>query len=986
MTIENNDFTVGTEYKGFRFIKTTPLPALRATALELEHAASGARLLHLHTEDTENCFAVAFPTPPPDETGIPHILEHSVLAGSKKYPVFEPFFEMVKISMATFINALTSQMFTVYPIATTVKRDFFNLADVYMDAIFYPNITESTFRAEGHHFTLADNNDLSSDLKISGIVYSEMKGYWSTPDNLISNLGTRGLFPDTPLHRDSGGNPAHIPELTYEKFKEFHETYYHPSNALFYLYGDIPTKQHLDFLAPLLKSFEKKEINIPLQYQPRWTEPRQKTSPYPIGESEKLENNTYIIMDWLVADATNPIESIELSILSNILLGSEAAPLKKAIIDSRLGADIYPSGDFAHAHEVVFEVGIKGSEKDKAEAFTKLINETLLEIAENEIDPEQVESAFHQIAFHHLEVSSQFPIKLLWLCAETWPYGKDPLIFLRMEEHIAECKKRYADNPNLFNEIIKNKLLNNPHRLTLVLYPDKNEHDKTESSFTAEMKEQRAKFSDSEIAKIAEKATALSKSQTKQNSPEQLASLPQLHVNDLPDKPQHIPTSKSTIAKITVLRNDIFTNGINYLNIDVDISGLPNELYAWIPHFVDAASKMGTSNMSYEEIAHKKNALTGGLNCNVTVLRHSTKEDNCLRRLRFKVKSIDDSTEDALNLLYSIIHDINPRNSERLLDITRQSQADFRTSLVHNAMKTARNHAGRGISPEAALGYLFSSRETLYHIDKIVNNYDTQSEIVMQKIEQIRDFLSNRNRWTISFTGSDHAFSLLATAIKTWSEQMNGTPISDIPAPFDIIMPPRQGLAAQLKVGHCTKAMKGPSFSAKDTPLYELGLYLAQFDYFLPQIRFKGNAYGAGAQYNGLQRILSFYSYNDPRIKETLDIFNKLKEFINDVDWSQTHIDRAIIGAAKAIVTPIRPAIATEQSLTRHIAGISNDIREQRYSTTKSATPENIKNALLAELEIAEPSAGICVAASREKLEEANAVLGKDKLEISDIF
>ncbi|MCK5528130.1 MAG: insulinase family protein, partial [Kiritimatiellae bacterium] len=467
MTTEKKDLKVGEEYRGFRITKITPLPALRVTAYELEHATSGAHLLHLHTEDTENCFAVTFPTPPENETGLPHIMEHSVLAGSKKYPVHEPFFEMVKISMATFINALTAQMFTVYPIATTVKKDFFNLADVYMDAIFHPNITAETFRAEGHHLTLADNNDLSSDLKISGIVYSEMKGYWSTPDNLISNLGTRGLFPDTPLHRDSGGNPDYIPELTYKQFKEFHEKYYHPSNALFYIYGDIPTKEHLDFLEPLLQPFTRKEITVPMPYQPRWTEPRQIKTVYPIGETEELENNTYIVMDWLVADAADPADSVEWSILSNILLGNEAAPLKKAIIDSRLGADIYPSGDFAHAHELVFEVGIKGSEENKVADFSKLVKETLLEIASNPIPSEQIEAAFHQLAYHHLEVSTLFPIKLLWLCEETWPYGKDPLEFLQMDIHIADCKKRYIEDPDMFNRLITEKLLNNPHQITL---------------------------------------------------------------------------------------------------------------------------------------------------------------------------------------------------------------------------------------------------------------------------------------------------------------------------------------------------------------------------------------------------------------------------------------------------------------------------------------------------------------------------------------
>ncbi len=981
------NITEETEYKGFKVCKTTNINSLRAKAYELEHIKTGAKILHLHTDDTENCFAITFPTPPPDETGLPHILEHSVLAGSEKYPVFEPFFEMVKNSMATFINALTSQMFTTYPVASTVKKDFFNLADVYMDAVFHPHITEKTFRAEGHHFTLENNDDLSSPLKISGIVYSEMKGYWSTPDNLIGNLGIRGLFPDTPLRHDSGGNPEYIPNLTYQQFKNFYETYYHPSNALFYIYGNIPTTEILDFLSPLLSPYDKKDIEIPVIYQTRWKEPRRITHPYPIGDSEHLTNNTYIILDWLVADATNPQESIEWSLLSNILLGNEGSPLKKAIIDSKLGADIYPSGDFAHAYELVFEVGIKGSEKEKAQEFEQLVKDTLLDIASNEISREMIDAAFHQLTYHHQEVTSSFPMKLMWLCEETWPYKKDPLTFLHMDKHLEECKNRYNSDPLLFNNLIKNKLLNNPHFISLTLYPDKEEHDRAEKEFSEKMAKIKAGLSKQELINIAQQAKELSKSQTRGNTPEQIATLPQLHIGDLPDKPAHIPTETSKIDDITVLRNDVFCNGINYINIDIDLSGLPHDLHEWIPHYVQVINKMGTENSNYAEISHRKNALTGSIECKPGHFSHVIKNTSPAIHILFKMKALDENIEQALDLLYEIISMINPDDKKRLLDITRQYQAKFRTNLVNNAFTTAQLHAARCINYETLLNYKFGSREGLYLVDKIMDKYDTMSDVMIGKIEAIRKFILNKKYWTISFTGSDYGFTALENLINNTVSKLPATTIPRNIPPFECKRYPREGLAAQLKVGHCAMAMPAPSLANKETPFYKLGLYLSQFDYFLPQIRFKGNAYGAGAQYNGLIKSLTLFSYNDPRIKETLDIFNNFRDFINNAEWSQADIERAIIGSAKKIVTPIRPEMATKQALSQHITGLSKELKDEQYKITLSATAESVKKSILNNLEETMPQAGICVAANKESLEKANSILPENQqLEISNIF
>jgi Zn-dependent M16 (insulinase) family peptidase len=448
-------FAVGHVEAGFHVDRVEPLPEIRAVAIQGEHAKSGARWLHLYTEsDTENCFCVTFPTPPSDDTGLPHIMEHAVLGGSRKFPVREPFFEMLKMSMATFINAMTSQAYTTYPIATNVKKDFFNLATVYLDAVFHPELKEETFRREGHHLALENNADLTSALKISGIVYNEMKGAYSAPESLLVKMASRGLFPDIPLGRDSGGDPESIPQLTYEQFCAFHRDRYHPSNALIFSYGDIPTGELLRFLQPVLDEFERRPLTSELMRQPRWAAPRTLEEGYPIGKSEEAEGRAFCVLNWLVGDALDPDEATAWEVLGQILAGNDGAPLKKALIDSKLGADVVFTGAGAWAQELCFHAGLKGTERERSGPFEKLVLDTLRDLAGKPFGREQVDAAFQQLAYDRLEVKTLFPMHLLSAVNSAWPYGADPLIHLRMRQSLDSCRQRYAANPRMFNQMM----------------------------------------------------------------------------------------------------------------------------------------------------------------------------------------------------------------------------------------------------------------------------------------------------------------------------------------------------------------------------------------------------------------------------------------------------------------------------------------------------------------------------------------------------
>ncbi len=987
-TASKCELNIGQECDGFQIEQVTPLPELRATAVRATHRKSGARILHLYAPtDNENCFAVTFPTLPPDDTGVAHILEHAVLGGSKKFPIREPFFEMIKMSMATFINAMTSQAYTVYPVASNVRKDFFNLAEVYLDAVFHPLLTEDIFRREGHHLTLENNADTATPLKVSGIVYSEMKGASSIPERLMWQLAGCGLYPDTPLGRDAGGDPEHIPDLSYAQFQRFHREHYHPSNGLFFIYGDIPTAEHLRFLAPVLNGFELRAVQAATPRQPRWTAPRRIEKEYPIGTHEDAAGHTFITLNWIVGDALDPALVTDWKVLSALLFDNEAAPLKKALIDSKLGADVFFSGAWGESYEEEFHVGLKGSEPDRADAFERVVLATLERIAAEPFASERVESAFQQLAYETLEVDTGFPLRLLYAVDAAWPFNGDPLTFLKARTHLAACHSRYIADPNRFNRLIRERLLDNPHRLRVVLRPDRDAQRRADAAFAARMAGQRACMSAEKIDGIAAYAAALAAAQGVPNPPEALASLPQLKTGDLPVGPRRIPTEVGQVAGMAVLRNDVFANGVNYIALDMDLAGLPVELYGWLTHFTDVVNKMGVDGQDFARVAERRAACTGGLWAGARNWMHATNPDQALRRFSFGLKTLDGQAADALGLLGDLIFTVNPHDRERLRDIITQTRAWYRTSLVHNGSATAQRQASRGFSLAAAIAHQSNSPEALRVFEALHGAFDQRAEEIMRHVERIREFLAKHARWTVSFTGSDAVFRTLARTLESWGARQRGEAVADVPPPFQpFTAPPREGLAGQMKIAHCAKVMPAPHLAHPDVPLLQLGVYLAGFDYLLPEIRFKGNAYGAAIRHDDTLGTLCLSSFRDPSIVETLAVFDRLRDHVATRQWSQTDIDRAIIGSAKDAEKPIRPAAANSMALMRHVRGDSDDLREARYGATLRATPQSVKETMLRVVDANEPRAAVCVVSSREKLEDANKRLGDQRLAVSDIL
>ncbi len=987
------DLKPGQQLKGFEVKAITPINELRAVTIELAHHHSGARLLHLYTDDSENLFSINFPTPPTDDTGVPHILEHAVLAGSQKFPVKEPFFEMIKMSMATFINAMTSSDHTYYPVASNVKKDLFNLAEVYFDAVFHPLLTEETFKREGHHLAPVDPENPTGDLKITGIVYNEMKGVFSDPESRLYRSMTSRLLPDTLYAKESGGDPDAIPNLTYQQLKGFHETYYHPSNGFFFLYGDIPTTDYLDFLADKLDKISKNEtilslkpLNSDVTHQERWTSPQTVTDTYPVAPDETLTEKTYLMLSWLIGDATDPEDVAMCYILSLILLGNEAAPLKKAIIDSKLGADLIYSGISSIGPNSTFYAGLKGSEEDRLEAYTKLVNDTLTELADNELDSALVEAAFQQSTYHYQEVAPMFPLRMLFRVIEAWIYEKNTDTFLKMGESLATIRERWEKNPAIFNELIRERLVDNPHRLTSVLSPDPNMQAKLDAELEKRTKEIRTQLTDEQTEQIAADAAELERMNGQPNPPEALAKLPQLQISDLPDKPKHIPTKIEKIGEQDILRNDVFANGVNYLILNFDLQGLPQHLWTYLPRYTDAIRKLGAANMNFEEMAKRKSSVTGGIGCGTGFNTHALNANRSMQSLRFSLKALDDNMEKALGVLQDYIFSVNPRDKERLHDVIVQAVAEYRTEMIHDGSSTAIHHASRGLSPHGYLSEIVYGLPQLRTSETLLNKFDEQNTDLMGHIEEIRDFILTRGRVTVSFTGSDNAYQTTHAKLTEWLNDMGNDPIESTPISYKTFdTPPREGLAGPIQIAHCAHVMPAPHYSHPDSTLLTIGTHLVRMDYILSEIRFKGNAYGARLSYSPFDAALYQSSYRDPHVARTINVFEQTVDYIKQVEWTQTDIDRAIIATAKSAEKPIRPSQAASDALSHHLTGQTREMREERYAQLRSATPTEVKRALLRLFEENQDSASVCVVSSREKLEAANSEL-EQPLDIEDIL
>jgi hypothetical protein len=974
----------GDIHEGFRVHRVEPVEDIRVTAYLMEHEKTGARVLHLHSRDRENLFAVAFPTPPADSTGLPHILEHSVLAGSRTYPVKDAFNELMKGSLQTFINAFTYPDKTVYPVASQTSADFYNLARVYADLVFHPRLLPETFRQEGHHLEPADPDEPAGGLTVSGIVFNEMKGAYSSPESLLYKAIQENLYPATPYVHDSGGSPDVIPSLTYEQFRAFHRARYAPSNAFFFLYGDIPPQEHLAFLKTILEGAERTEAAEEIPGQERWTEPRSVRAFYPVGKDEPRERKTTVNIAWMLSDSRDSETAVLLEIVAGILVGSAAGPLRKALVDSGLGEDLSPvTGMERDLKQTFFSTGLRGTDPEKAAGIEKLILETLETETEKGFDRELIEGTLHQVEFHGREIKRKtypYGITLMGRAFHGWLYGGDPLAGLNFPAIISGIRRRWEADPRLFEKTARTWLIENPHRLLAVLEPSATVQEERESAFRERMERLRAALSDGDMERIRREAEDLRRYQSEPDPPEAAATLPRLKVADIPAEPEFIPTEDSLLAGVPTLRHDLYTNGIAYWSLAFDISDVPEDLQPLLPLLGKLTLNMGAASRSYEEMAKRIALKTGGLRFSLSA-GFGRKGEGTWQKLIVEGKSLYRNVPDALAILKDLLLAGDLDDRTRMRDLILEKKNRLQAAVIPSGHSFAKMAAAASLSLPAWRDEQWHGRSQLRFAARTAESLEKEAERLQGTLAGLKTAVFRRAGLTVDLAADREGLAILSAEL--------GALITDLPAgkasaPFETALKPsRPGVAIPADVNYVARVLPAPVHGdPQAAALLVLARYLSS-GYLYKRIRVQGGAYGGMCGYDSMNGLFSLLSYRDPHLVETLDVYDGVPDEIRrGIDPEE--LEKAVIGTIGLLDRPTDPSGKAHTALIRRIAGVTDDDRRALRRRILDMTPETLQAAAEEFLAESMDRSSVAVFAPEEKLRKANESL-REALEVEPL-
>lgn len=971
---------------GFKVLRVETIEAMRLTAYEIEHIKTGAKVLHLHAFDRENLYAIGFRTPPEDSTGLPHILEHSVLAGSEKYPLRDAFKELIRSTMQTFINAFTYPDKTVYPVASQIRADFYNLARVYTDLVLRPRMLRETFLQEGHHLEFAVPGNIESDLIISGIVYNEMKGVYSSPDSLMYKDIQENLYPDTIYALDSGGNPDVIPELTYEQFRIFHRKYYSPTNARFFLYGDIPTSDHLQFLEEMLDGFDCTEVDSSIKSQPFFPAPRHVSGTYPVDQGESITNRTAVNLAWMLAENKDFETALLLEILSGLLVGSAASPLRKALIDSELGEDMTPvSGIESDLKQLMFCAGLRNVQNKDIPKIEKLILEALEKIVEKGFDRELVEGILHQVEFHGKEISrGSYPygITLMGNVFQTWLYEGDPLAGLDFAKAIERIRKLWTDDPQIFQKMTRKWLVDNPHRLLAVLEPDPDFSRKNEEKIKQKMAALKSGFSREQLLEIDEQAARLKVFQAETDSPEAAASLPKLRLSDIPRQVETIPTEHKVLSSVPVLEHDLFTNGIAYVDLAFDIAHVSEDLQPYLPLLGKIMGGMGAAGLTYDEMSRRIALHMGGFGYDLTAGFLADATDTW-QKMIFSFKALYRNVPEAINTVCDILCAGDLDHEARMRDLIAERKNGLQSSVVPSGHAFAKRAAGAALTLPAYRDEQWHGRTQLRFVQQQSDNSDSVRKNLREKLEQLKSIIFTRNNLIINLTAEASGLTLVRENIgRLLAKLPQGQPMEKPDQP--VLVPVSAGIAVPTQVSYVARTMKTPAYNDPSSAILLLASRELSNSYLYKHIRVQGGAYGGMSSFDSTLGIFAFLSYRDPHIAETLNVFQEAQKFYSEHDMAPEDMEKAIISALGALDKPLDPSGRGYVAMIRHFVGVTDQMRQSFRDRIFSATPHKVRETLAGYFEKTSRSKAVAVFAAQEKLNEANKQM-TDKLNLEKL-
>lgn len=957
------------DLSAYEVIKKDSIKDLGSEGWILRHKKSGARIALLSNDDENKVFTIGFKTPPADSTGVAHILEHSVLEGSKEFPVKDPFIELVKGSMNTFLNAMTYPDKTLYPVASCNDKDFANLMHVYLDAVFYPAIYKEPriFYQEGWHYEMEDVRD---ELKLNGVVYNEMKGAFSSSDDVLDREIVRGLFPDTVYANESGGDPDAIPDLTYEQFLAFHSRYYHPANSYIYLYGNMDMAERLIWMDEhYLSHFDKIDVDAQIGLQEPFAEPRETRKTYSITESEPMEHNTYLTCSIAAGDVLDREEYIAFQILDYALCSSQGAPLKQALLDAGIGEDVYSDYD-SGTRQPYFSIVAKGAEESQKEAFLRVIEETLEKLSKGGLDKKRLLAGLNYYEFKYREADfGIYPAGLMYglQMMDSWLYDDEkPFIHIEAGDTYAALRKKV--DSRYFEELISEKLLNNPHRSVLVLAPERGLTARKDEELAKRLALYKESLSETELEKIVEQTRQLRAFQEEPDRPENLAKIPLLAREDIRRKVEPVILEERCVGDTKLIYHSIPTNGISYFRLLFDVTDISSELFPYIGILKAAFGLVDTENYSYQELFTQTDLLTGGI-VPVTNLYPNAK-DLTQRRITFEVKgkAFDKNLQDAVALIEEMLIRSDYSDTKRLYEILAELKSRLQSSMMSAGHVVAGGRAVSYFSENAAIQEVLSGMDFYRLLEKICGDWEQEGKKTVEKLSELAKQIFCRENLMLDFISQDEAvyeqFRELAGGLKEKLPVKNAAG-----QPYRVETVRRnEGFLSSSQVQYVCRAGNFLKHGLPYTGALRILKGILGNDYLWNQVRVKGGAYGCMCSF-GKNGDAWFVSYRDPNLAKTIEAFEAAPGWVEQFADDERAMTQAVIGTISEMDTPMNPAAKGLRSLSIYLTNQTEEQLQRERDEVLDATAQDIR-ALAAYIRAFLEDDCLCVVGNEKKIEE----------------
>ena len=955
----------------YEVIQKADLSDLQSEGILLKHRKSGARILLMKNDDENKVFAIGFRTPPSDSTGVPHIMEHSVLCGSRDFPVKDPFVELVKGSLNTFLNAMTYPDKTVYPIASCNDKDFQNLMHVYMDAVFYPNIYEhdEIFRQEGWSYKL---DEPDGELTISGVVYNEMKGAFSSPEGVLDRVILNSLFPDTSYANESGGDPEVIPELTYEQFLDFHRKYYHPSNSYIYLYGNMDMEEKLRWLDEnYLSDFDATEVDSEIKYQEPFSEMREVVQEYSITSDESEADNTYLSYNKVIGTSLDEKLYLAFQILDYALLSAPGAPLKKALVDAGIGKDIMGSYDNG-IYQPIFSVIAKNANMEQKEDFVRVIEDTLRNIAENGMDKKALRAGINYYEFRFREADfGNYPRGLMYglQLFDSWLYDEEKPFIHMQAISTFEFLKNQVDT-GYFEELIRKYLLDNTHGAVVIIRPERGRTARMDKELAEKLQAYKERLSAEEVEKLVNATQELEQYQEEESSPEDLAKIPVLKREDISRDIAPIFNEEMEMDGVKVVHHNVETNGIGYVTLMFDLSGIREELLPYVGILQSVLGIIDTNNYEYGELFNEINVNTGGIGTSLELYTDVTKVKEKEFRATFEMKG--KALYPKMNVMFKMMREILMESrlddEKRLKEILAMLKSRLQMSFLSSGHTTAALRALSYTSPMAKFKDDTDGIGFYETVRMIEEDFDSHKAELIHNLKEISQRIFRADNMMVSCTATKEGLAAVQEAFPAVRGSLHsGEKLPEEPCILHCTKR-NEGFKTSSKVQYVARVGNFIDGGAKYSGALQILKVILGYDYLWQNIRVKGGAYGCMSNFN---RIGEAYliSYRDPNLKRTMEVYEGVVDYLKNFNVSDRDMNKFIIGTMSNLDRPMNPAAKGARSMNLYMNHVSEEMIRTERGQILDARQEDIRN-LAGVLQAMLDQHLICVIGSEDKIEE----------------